>query len=305
MNEVISPEIMIKKKNIIFDATLFTSVQACGRLHDFRFNHDLISISGKSNSLQCGSLVHTIKEHFYKHFRESHNRKDAINHGMKAGHYFIKHGEDGNGIQNTPAENESSPKRIGYNFVLKTMEEYFEYYKNEHWIPIDVEHVKGKIIYEDDEIRILWKAKFDLIADTNDGIFPIDHKTQSSNRDTLSLNNQFMGQCLVQGVRKIIINKIGFQTSKKPHEKFLRPHIPYSVQRLNEWSQQIVPYWAKMYLIYNESGYWPPNFTHCDNKFGPCTFKDVCESEEIIRPEAIAMRFIKGKPWDISNKEDE
>ncbi|HWY33599.1 MAG TPA: hypothetical protein VNX68_03065, partial [Nitrosopumilaceae archaeon] len=206
--------------------------------------------------------------------------------------------------RDTPAESTSSPKRTGYNYVIKTMEEYFDFYKNDHWVPLHVEEVVKKIIYEDDEIRILWKAKLDLGADTNQGIFPVDHKTMSRNNEQLSLNNQFMGQCFVTGSRQMIVNKIGFQTSLKSAEKFQRILIPYSLARLHEWSQNIVPFWAKLYLIYNESGYYPPNFTHCENKFGHCQFKEVCESEENLRSETIASQFIKGPKWDVSNKRE-
>jgi hypothetical protein len=56
-------------------------------------------------------------------------------------------------------------------------------YRNDYWVPLEVEVVKARILYEDEEIRILWKAKLDVIFDTNQGIYPCDHKTSKQRRD--------------------------------------------------------------------------------------------------------------------------
>ena len=154
-------------------------------------------------------------------------------------------------FENTPPED--------IQWALDTIEQYFDYYKADSIIPLYVEYVKGDVIYEDDEIRILWKAKYDLIADMDRGILPVDHKTFKVSRDTISLNNQFIGQCILQGTRTMIVNKIGFQTTLKPEEKFTRVPISYSADRLLEWQSQILPYYAKLLITYTEQGYFPPN----------------------------------------------
>jgi hypothetical protein len=238
-----------------------------------------------------GSLVHAIQEYYYKARIAGSLRVAAIEAGYKAGKDYIS-----NEMNNTDESD--------IQLVWDTMDQYFEYYKNDSWIPIFAEHVLQDVIYEDDEVRIIWKAKLDLAVDTNNGIYPVDHKTMKQRRDTNSLNNQFMGQCIMMKSRGVIINKIGFQKSLKPQEKFTRPIISYSLDRLTEWSQIILPFWAKQLLAYSEIGFYPPNFTHCENKYGFCPFKEVCEADSGMREEVLRLHFTVGSKWDVTNVEE-
>jgi len=311
----------MNQKSVILDATTLSSLMSCARLTDLRYNRSLAPIGGKSNSLEVGSLVHKVLEGFYLSLASGKERAVAIAKGMELGQLYIKScpfctgfNEPGKppcghkvneypGMQNTPADSGKVDGReqIGYNYALDTCQQYFDHYKNDSWIPILVENTQSALLYEDEEIRILWKAKLDLTVDTNNGIYPVDHKTMKQRRDTMSLNNQFIGQCIVTKTRGVIINKIGFQSSLKPSEKFTRPLISYSLDRLTEWSQIIVPYYAKLMAVYDETGYWPPNFTHCENKYGFCSFKSVCEADMSMREEELRINFEIVPKWDISN----
>lgn len=300
--------------NVVLDATILSSLMSCPRLSDFRFNHNLKSSSGKSNSLECGSIVHTFLEYYFKSIIAGEFKSTAFDKGMDAAKLYITgcpdcinpnspcaihKDNDFIGVHNTPMKSEKN--NIGWEWALTTCEQYIEHYKNDFWIPLEVEHVKGEVIYQDDEITVLWKAKFDLIVDTNQAILPVDHKTSKQRRDSLSINNQFMGQCVLTKSRNMIINKIGFQTSLKPAEKFERVMMSYSIDRLTEWVTEIVPYYAKLLVFYAKTEIWPPNFTHCENKYGYCDFKEVCGSDRGMREEILRMNFIKSKSWDISN----
>jgi PD-(D/E)XK nuclease superfamily protein len=279
------------KKNVILDSQVLSTLMSCGRLTDFRFNHNLVSLGGKSTSLEMGSIVHTVLESYYKNIIKGISRHDSIGTAITAGlEYIEKSGE----VTNISSEDKE--------LVFNTLDQYWDFYKNDYWVPIEVEIVKGDVIYEDDEIRVIWKAKLDLTMDTNQvGIVPVDHKTMKQRRDTLTLNNQFMGQCTLMKTSTMFVNKIGFQTSLKPMDKFLRVAIPYTNERLIEWQSEIVPYWAYKLLEYSETGYWPPNFTHCENKYGFCGFKGICESNPEMREEELKINFKVGEKWDISN----
>ncbi len=327
-----------KKQNVILDATVLTTIMACPCLVDLRFNHHFQSLAGKSNPLECGSIVHKIKEVFYQEQIKGYDRKTAIASGMTAGLMYIQgcrhctdfestavpmNATDPNskkdiitkppcghqineypGVMNTPAENETKPKRTGYKWVLETMEQYFDRWKNEVWVPLESERVRSKVLYEDDNIRILWKAKLDVIVDTFNGIYPCDHKTMQQNRKNVSLNNQFMGQCLVADTRSVYINKIGFQKTLKSEEKFKREMISYSAERLLEWQSTTLPYYAYELLTYNETGHWPQRLTHCVNQFGHCQFVPVCEANPDDRERVLREGYMVGEPWDPVNLDD-
>lgn len=311
--------ILIPKKNIIMDSQILTSLMGCPRACNNRFNLNQEKLGGKNNSFECGSLVHVILEYFNKGLIGGKSRTDAIDNGFANGKIYIngcpeciagkctKHErQDWTGLQNTPEEStkksDGEDAKIGWKYVLKTMDEYFDFYKNDFWTPLAAEEVRGSIIYEDDAIRVLWKAKYDQIDDSNDGIISTDHKTMKQRRDSISLNNQFMGQCILLRNRRMRINKIGFQTSLKAHEKFQRVIISYSADRLAEWQFEIVPYYANELVTFSEANFWPPRFTSCESKYGKCDFFEVCENDRGMRSEVFRAQFRTGKKWDVTNE---
>lgn len=317
------------KTNIILDSQVLSSLMNCGRLTNFRFNQNLTDINGKGNAFECGSIVHKYLEVYYQSKINGLNNQLSHSLGYTAAQLYIQgcsfctnfkpsdeqHNPKCNhkindypGVTNTPKEVDSKDSRekykIGWSWVLDTIEQYHEFYKNDHWIPLFTETVKGKILYEDDEIRILWKAKLDLGVDTNQGIFPVDHKTMKQNRDTISLNNQFMGQCHIMATRSAIINKIGFQKTLPANEKFTREMKSYESSQLIEWQSEILPYYAKLLLVYNETGYWPPNFSNCQTKYGLCDYYEhVCSQPMSSRESNLKLYFKVTEPWDVVNKE--
>lgn len=291
------------KKNVILDATVLTATMNCETYLNYRFNYNLIPITGKGNPLDAGSLVHLILQEYNRSLIAGKSRSDSILIGMQAGDTFYT-----TESTNIPLENVKSERgylqQVGYNYIVETMEQYFDRWKNSHWTPIEAERVVGHVIYEDDEIRILYKAKIDLMVDTyQDGICPVDYKTMKQKRDALSLNNQFRGQAILTKARTVYIEKIGWQKSLKPEDKFTRQPMSFSASILAEQIQTIV-YYAKTLIALEETGYYPQRFTFCD-KWGGCLYRHVCMSDPNNRQQVIDQHFIKGPDWDPNNIENE
>lgn len=308
-------EIIIKKKNIILDASMFTSYQACARLFNFVYNMQLIDIDGKSNSLEAGSIAHAILEIFYTNLINGFSRSLAIAAGMTAGEEYYhgcldckresctkhKKSDPYLGCKNVPLE--SDKYEVGYNWIVKTMEEYFAHTISDPFRPLESESVKGKVLYEDDEIRILWKAKIDVVIDN--GLpkpISMDHKTRKIDRKMGDINNQFMGQCLVMESNNVIINKIGWQKSLKPAEKFIRETKSYTYDVLNEWRNEYLPSGVYRFINSIDLDRWEPNNTSCETKYGFCDFYEVCRLDRGLREGKLKELFKVGPKWDPSNE---
>lgn len=311
------------KKNVIMDATMLSSLMSCARYHDIRFNSRLTSGRGKSNSLEVGSLIHKVLETFYDHRIKGFPYNTCVGQALASGQQFITgcqfcagftnteskptcghQPDEFPGMSNTPENSEGFT--TGWRFALETCDQYFKHYINDAFVPLAVEWVKGEVIYEDDDIRVLWKAKFDLTVDTNQiGIVSMDHKTFKQRRDKSTLSNQFSGHCVLLNSRNVIVNKIGLQSSLKIQDRLTREVVSFSADRLLEWQGEIVPYYAYKYIQFTESGYWPPNYGSCDNMFGPCMFKMVCESDRNMREETLRNNYILTPVWDPVNRDVE
>jgi hypothetical protein len=107
--------------------------------------------------------------------------------------------------------------------------------------------------------------------------------------------------------RQVLVNKIGLQTGLKDkiEERLTREVVPFSADRLIEWQGTTLPYYAYKFIEYQETGYWPPNYTHCDTMFGPCMFKDVCEADTNMREEILRQNFQLAPVWDPTNKDED
>lgn len=79
----------------------------------------------------------------------------------------------------------------------------------------------------------------------------------------------------------------------------------FSAARLLEWQGEILPYYAYKYVQFTESGYWPPDYTHCDTMFGPCAYMQVCEADPGMREEVLRLNFQLSAPWDPQNRDDD
>lgn len=184
--------------------------------------------------------------------------------------------------------------------VIRVYQEYTTYYANDGWDNIlFTEKVASKVMYEDDEIVIVYEGKIDLgIALSNYPIMIVDHKTEKRKNPASDMTNQFMGYCWLLDTQNIIINRIGMQTTVKPADKFIREVLSYSKARLEEWKNNSI-FWIKQAIQYIEHDIYPMNLTSCD-KYSGCTYRSVCKCSPEDRDLQLQKLFqIRETQWDV------
>src|SRR5215471_13342779 len=83
-------EFQANKALVVLDSQVLNALMGCYRLADFRFNHNFQSISGKSNSLEIGSIIHKFLELYYHIPTIGGSKKDAFEAGMLAAELYIQ-----------------------------------------------------------------------------------------------------------------------------------------------------------------------------------------------------------------------
>jgi hypothetical protein len=192
--------------------------------------------------------------------------------------------------------------------VIESYQEYADYRRGETWIPLFVEQTATKEIYKDDNVRILWAGIIDLIYKTDwdsDTISITDHKSESRASDPIASTNQFRGYAWMFDVRNIVVNKIGFQKSLKPSEKFRRYTMHYPKPIIDEWRINTIKSALSLYndLQNLEEMQNKRRINSCLGKYGkPCGLLGICETEPALREWKIQSNYIVGEPWDITKR---
>lgn len=286
--------IPLDKEIIVVDSQRLNTYQACAKKYDHTFNKQLAPLV-KAEALEEGDLMHRMLESFYK--LKYHRTRWAVN-----GHSYEDIVAICVGIGEWHATKLDVPveecKEVIYQF-----EEYCKFYEGEPHQTLAVEQVGSKILYEDDNLIILYEAKIDWVCSVgNIPVLPVDHKTSARRSETRTLSNQFMSYCWMLGVQNIMINKIGFQKTLKPSERFQRPIISYDKSRIENWRQNTVKWIFDLRESYQKDE-WKLNLTSCD-KYSGCIYIPICEqpTEELRRWKATALFKIEEEVWDVGAK---
>lgn len=293
-------------RTIALDSQILNTVCACGRKAYYEFLQNWRPTE-KAEALEKGDLMHRMLAHYYR--ARQANRTDTakvVAEAVELAHVAFV---DMDLTESTFEEN------------VKQFKEYALFYSNDGWRPLEVERPFSKVLYRrEDEVlwrvgdviatkdtlgaeptvlkeglQILYEGVIDLITDTPHGIFVVDHKTASRRSTPSKLSNQFMGYSWATGSYNFIVNRIGFQKTLPPKERFQRPFLSYNPQILKEWAEQAI-YWTKVLVNYIDSDYFPPNFTSCD-KYSGCIFQKICEAIPDVREFKLQTNFYIGEPW--------
>src|SRR3990167_2025605 len=274
-----------EKPIIVFDATELDNFDSCTfKWH--AFHHRRIYPKQTKSFFESGSLLHYILEHYYKQ-------------------KMITPSVDGGSIEEIIEKGRI--KSLDYRMDLEEVgqiifqfREYVRYYENENIIPIAVEEPFLIELFEDEDIKVLISGKPDLIfkySHTGDKIV-MDHKKVTREFPYSPLRNQFNLYATAMQTDTVIVNKVGFQKTKKPNERFLRAAFVYNPESLAEWRQDVINTARKM-LLYEQAEHYPRNRTSCE-KFAGCYLQRFCATRPSAREFLIGNEYIIGEPWDVS-----
>jgi len=266
-----------KWTNIVFDSQILSSFMACPREMNNRFNKHLVPIGGISSSIMKGQLAHIGLAKYYERMGQGAPREIcrlAAIEEMK-----IK----------SPTLDLDGDDII---LVHRTFNEYVEYRKGDVFLVQFVERHFQIKIYESFPLRIFLTGRIDLgITEPNSSqIIPLDHKSESEHWFYSSLSNQFKIYALACNSSELIVNRFGFQTSLKAEKKFKRERIVFDLGCMDEFKNEVLPYYAKQMLIVMEDNYYPPNYTNCIKGHWGCIFSDrysggICNIKPELREE--------------------
>jgi hypothetical protein len=279
----------MSKVNILFDMSKYDLFRLCEARYNYRHNI-LIGKPGKPEQMERGSLCHVGNEVYYQ------GLKDGLGYDVSVNMALSKIREAG--VVSTDLDNDV------INRCVDVMEEYYDYWRiaDQGFVINSVEEPFMFLLFEDSDVRIYLAGKIDLV--TSDNRYenePVDHKTYDRTYNVGRMNNQFKCYALATGSNYLTVNKIGFQKTLKPHEKFVRTRLTFDPLTLEEWRQNVITTLMNNYLTCLTENKWPMNETSCEKYNRRCEFYDICDASGLpAKNWKINSDFIKVEPWDVT-----
>jgi hypothetical protein len=179
--------------------------------------------------------------------------------------------------------------------VIEIYKEYAVYYQSDNWKVLEVEKPFAKTLYNDDNLKVVYCGLIDLVTT----IAVVDHKSSKRRGVPSPLSNQFIGYCWATEVNNFVINKVGFQKTLKPEEKFERPPYSYFPAIIEEWKNNTIKDCVELYdFLTNHPADLSTrrNLTSCD-KYDGCIFGKICQTHPEAREFLIKHDYQIGEPW--------
>lgn len=276
--------------------------QKCPRLYFYNQN---VSSFTKSTPLDQGWFLHSILEKFYKtYLKEEIPFEQRVHETLSTARQVA--------IEKT----DLTPEQIEE--VIFHAREYIDYRRTDKWTVLDVERPFSIPIFENDAFIVLLEGKIDLkILDRESNTkIVVDHKKVSKSSEPTSLTNQqyayaFAHQELLRGndeevvgtiIPNVMLNTVGFQKTKKVHERMHRFVHSYSITQLGEWLKNLHSHINELLIPFSkdsdfkDSEVWPMKLASCWN----CAFANyVCSSIPETREDKLRIFFGPKKPYDL------
>lgn len=277
------------KVNIVFDMSKYDLFRLCEARYNYRHNI-LIGKPGKPQQMERGSLCHVGNEIYYQGLKDGLGYDSSVNMALSK----IREA----GVVSTDLDNDV------INRCIDVMEEYYDYWRiaDQGFVINAVEQPFMYELYVTDDVRIFLAGKIDLV--TSDNRYenePYDHKTYDRTYDVGRMNNQFKCYAVATGSNYLTVNKIGFQKTLKPHEKYIRTKLTFDPLILQEWKENVISVLMNNYLACVAENKWPMNETSCEKFNRRCEFYEICDSSGLpAKNWAINSNYIKVEPWDVT-----
>jgi PD-(D/E)XK nuclease superfamily len=296
---------MNDKANIILDASKVDLFETCPARYNFRHNKNkVLPVIFKSKALDLGGIAHEGLAVYYTLLKDNIPFKERVSECIKK---IIE-------VSSNPEESNSEADDV--NSLIKTIEQYLDYWRPEDENCMEILNVEtpfAYILYEDDSVRIIISGKIDLLCNWH-GIgrsqsytrLPVDHKTFSRDGEVLRKNNQFINYSKAVGSNYLWVNRIGLQnpSAKNPilsEEKFKRLPLSYDPIYIEDWSKNLTKMILNEYLNCIADDYWPEKPTSC-NKFNrKCEYYDICDSSgEDSKALKLETQYVTAPEWDVT-----
>lgn len=307
---------MAKQRIFELDSQLLTSIQACLQKTQYQFIENIVPMNN-AEALERGGLMHDLIEMYYG--VKGNSKGFCINSNSKTWISVIEAGMcDKNFYSLVPlradkemlikfiqvaGEMRATKLELGMDTCMETIDQFSQYarhYKQDAWAPLMVEESGSKILYEDENIKILYTVKIDRVMQNGNLIAPFDTKTGQRNTQMSSMSNQFIGYCWFLGVDTLIVDKIGFQKTLKPHERFLRHSLKISTDRQEEWVENSVRT-VFTYLDALDTDTFPKSIGHQCDSYSGCAYRLLCEASPMVRKDIMIRNYKIRERWDPSS----
>lgn len=294
------------KKIVTLDSQILNTIQLCETRAKYAFIDNIAPLE-KAEALERGDLMHKILEvyeslrcHLVNPESETWRAIGGIERNANETNeqYAVRAGRMLSTKMDLGAQEIEE--------VIFQFQEYVKFYQNDTWETLAVESVGSKVLHEDDSLQILYSFKIDRLSRRDTIIAPWDYKTSKKRTDVSSLSNQFLGYAWATDSNYVVVDKIGFQKTLKPEERFQRILLAYDQDRIDEWVRNSV-HWAKKYArllekVANPENFFTPeliemNLTSCD-KYSGCIFRPICDKGPHSREWIIKRDYKVSERWD-------
>lgn len=277
------------KVNVVFDMSKYDLFRLCEARYNYRHNLN-IGLPGKAPQLDRGSLVHVGMETYYEALKNRKPYAEATNMALSK----VREA----GVVSTDLDNEA------INRCIDVMEEYFDYWQiaDQSFVINEVERPFMFELYATDDVRLFLAGKIDLVvSDNRYENEPYDHKTYDRTYDVGRMNNQFKCYATALKSNYLTVNKIGFQKTLKPHEKYIRTKLTFDPLILDEWKRNVISVLMNNYLSCVAEQNWPMNETSCEKYNRRCEFYEICDASGLpAKNYKINSNYIKLDVWDVT-----